>query len=530
MRGRDLLLAVAELGVVLLDGDPLRVERRRPARRRSPARSSSRSSRSTARCRPGRSATPPCARARTRSRTPRGTPARARPAGAPCASGSRAGRRRRACRRAPGDRSARRPSRARTGSARKVDVSGSRRNSPTGPRSSIGCSWSSAVHRLHRTGHADAAREPPLEPVAPGGLGANRPVIAAPEKADEPQLGVVGLAHDLLQIHGATLWRNVAAATRVPAGGRGGGIVHARRAAAGRLPARSVAPGPGAGAQRRPAAARARGAGRVPDADGAGVRPARRVRAAAGGAGAAVAAPRGRPSCGSRRCTRSPSASCRRRSAPGARATPAAASRCSSTRTSRSSPSRCAAAWPTWRSARGRRAGTTTCACSARRTSWSCSPSGPASRSSLASSPTARGCSTRYDNSLTPVVEQACADAGFSPRAAVRTHHTATAVRLAAAGLGPALAPASMISEAAGGAVAWPDPPVRRELCAFGPAAMTATLVDELERRVRGGRRDGERVRSRGERGARAARRGGGAAARAGRRPSTASRARPVGR
>ena len=91
-----------------------------------------------------------------------------------------------------------------------------------------------------------------------------------------------------------------------------------------------------------------------------------------------------------------------------------------------------------------------------------------------------------HDNSLTPVVERACAAAGFSPRAAVRTHHTATAVRLAAAGLGPALAPASMIAEAAGGAVAWPDPPVRRELCAFGPAAMTAALVDELERRVRG--------------------------------------------
>ena len=35
--GRDLLLAVAELGVVLLEHDPLRLERRRRARRRSPA-------------------------------------------------------------------------------------------------------------------------------------------------------------------------------------------------------------------------------------------------------------------------------------------------------------------------------------------------------------------------------------------------------------------------------------------------------------------------------------------------------------
>jgi DNA-binding transcriptional LysR family regulator len=86
-----------------------------------------------------------------------------------------------------------------------------------------------------------------------------------------------------------------------------------------------------------------------------------------------------------------------------------------------------------------------------------------------------------YTNSLTPVVEQACAEAGFVPRPAVRTHHTATAVRLAAAGLGPALAPASMAAEAVGGVVVWPTPPVRRELCAFGPATWSAALVEELE-------------------------------------------------
>ena len=55
------------------------------------------------------------------------------------------------------------------------------------------------VHRLHRAGHADAAREPALQAVPAGGLGADRPVIAAPEKAHEPQLA--RLAHDLLQIH-----------------------------------------------------------------------------------------------------------------------------------------------------------------------------------------------------------------------------------------------------------------------------------------------------------------------------------------
>ena len=54
VRGRDLLLPVAQLGVVLLERDPLGLERARPARRRSPGTRSSRSWRSTARCRPAR--------------------------------------------------------------------------------------------------------------------------------------------------------------------------------------------------------------------------------------------------------------------------------------------------------------------------------------------------------------------------------------------------------------------------------------------------------------------------------------------
>jgi DNA-binding transcriptional LysR family regulator len=71
------------------------------------------------------------------------------------------------------------------------------------------------------------------------------------------------------------------------------------------------------------------------------------------------------------------------------------------------------------------------------------------------------------DNSLSPVVEQACAAAGFAPRAAVRTRHTATAVALAAAGLGPALAPRSIIPPSTQAALVRPDPPVRRELVAY---------------------------------------------------------------
>ena len=78
---------------------------------------------------------------------------------------------------------------------------------------------------------------------------------------------------------------------------------------------------------------------------------------------------------------------------------------------------------------------------------------------------------------LSPVVDRACAAAGFTPQAAVRTHYTDTAVELAVAGLGPALAPGNMIPERFTGHVRRPDPPVLRQLAAFtrpdpSPAAL----------------------------------------------------------
>src|SRR4051794_15065163 len=91
-----------------------------------------------------------------------------------------------------------------------------------------------------------------------------------------------------------TMARDVAQTVRIPVGRGRGGLVHARGPAAGRLPARVVAPGAGAGAQRRPAAARTRGDRRPSDADGAGVRAARRVGPAARRAGAPLAAAGGR--------------------------------------------------------------------------------------------------------------------------------------------------------------------------------------------------------------------------------------------
>jgi DNA-binding transcriptional LysR family regulator len=75
------------------------------------------------------------------------------------------------------------------------------------------------------------------------------------------------------------------------------------------------------------------------------------------------------------------------------------------------------------------------------------------------------------DNGLAGVVAQACSAAGFIARPAVHTHHTSTAVHLAAAGLGPALVPRNMIEADFGGAQLEPDPPVHRELVAFTTTA-----------------------------------------------------------
>src|SRR3954470_14664603 len=89
----------------------------------------------------------------------------------------------------------------------------------------------------------------------------------------------------------------------------------------------------------------------------------------------------------------------------------------------------------------------------------------------------------RPENGLTPTVADACAAAGFVPRAAVRTYHTATAMQLAAAGLGPALVPANVVEPGFTGAMLWPDPPVRRELVAFtrdDPGALVTAFSDVL--------------------------------------------------
>jgi DNA-binding transcriptional LysR family regulator len=87
------------------------------------------------------------------------------------------------------------------------------------------------------------------------------------------------------------------------------------------------------------------------------------------------------------------------------------------------------------------------------------------------------------DNGLAPVVAEATAAAGFTPRAAVRTHHTATAAQLAAAGLGPTLIPENVVEPGFTGVLLRADPPVRRELVAFSraePSPLVAAFTDVL--------------------------------------------------
>jgi DNA-binding transcriptional LysR family regulator len=71
------------------------------------------------------------------------------------------------------------------------------------------------------------------------------------------------------------------------------------------------------------------------------------------------------------------------------------------------------------------------------------------------------------DNALTPTIAQEYARIGVNPRAAVRTHHAATAAQLAAAGLGPALVPRGIIEDDFPGVVLEPVPPIRRRLVAI---------------------------------------------------------------
>ncbi|MFD4140045.1 LysR substrate-binding domain-containing protein [Streptomyces sp. NPDC058572] len=86
---------------------------------------------------------------------------------------------------------------------------------------------------------------------------------------------------------------------------------------------------------------------------------------------------------------------------------------------------------------------------------------------------------------MEPVVEgqafldRACNRAGFGPRTAVRTQHTSTAVRMAAAGVGVAIAPSHVVRGAVGEdcVVLSADPPWRRALTVFSRVELTGAAA-----------------------------------------------------
>lgn len=84
---------------------------------------------------------------------------------------------------------------------------------------------------------------------------------------------------------------------------------------------------------------------------------------------------------------------------------------------------------------------------------------------------------------LADVLNQACAKAGFEPRAAVHIEQTAAAPALAAAGLGPALVPANILPRAFDGHVLRTTPPTRRPLTAYTrgtPDPLAAAFIEVL--------------------------------------------------
>ena len=70
-------------------------------------------------------------------------------------------------------------------------------------------------------------------------------------------------------------------------------------------------------------------------------------------------------------------------------------------------------------------------------------------------------------HALEQLIETLCAEAGFTPRPAVRTAQIAAVPALAAAGLGPALVPVNILAGPQRRAARSLDPPRSRELCAF---------------------------------------------------------------
>lgn len=78
-----------------------------------------------------------------------------------------------------------------------------------------------------------------------------------------------------------------------------------------------------------------------------------------------------------------------------------------------------------------------------------------------------------------PFLDLACGEADFTPRTAVRTEHTSTAVRMAAAGVGVATAPAHVVRGAVGEdcAALAVEPPWRRRPAVFSRVELTGAAA-----------------------------------------------------
>ena len=89
---------------------------------------------------------------------------------------------------------------------------------------------------------------------------------------------------------------------------------------------------------------------------------------------------------------------------------------------------------------------------------------------------------------LGELLDEACTKAGFSPKVALRAEQTASAPLLAAAGLGPTLVPASIISESFDGVIFATSPPTRRPLAVYHrpngdplTVAFSRSIANEVE-------------------------------------------------
>jgi DNA-binding transcriptional LysR family regulator len=71
------------------------------------------------------------------------------------------------------------------------------------------------------------------------------------------------------------------------------------------------------------------------------------------------------------------------------------------------------------------------------------------------------------DHGLAGIVDSVCRSAGFSPRGRVRTSQAEGAVRLASAGLGPALVPDNIVLPGIEGVVLQLEPRMIREVAVF---------------------------------------------------------------